>query len=718
MELQTPITQINRVGLATVNKLKSLGILTVEDLLFYWPFRYDDFSQTVPIGDLAPMSRVNIVGEIAMISNKRSWRRRLAITEALIMDDSGTVRAIWFNQPFLVRNLKVGDKVSMSGKVEEEYGSPLMLSPVYEKISSSVIHTQGLVPNYNLTANLTQKQLRFLVGQVIGLAKTLPDYLPPSIKKDYGLIDLSSAICQIHFPKNRAEIDDAKKRLAFDELFFLQLRSQSIRRQLKRLTAPAITFQEKLTRDFVADLPFALTVDQKKSAWQIIRDLGKPLPMTRLLEGDVGSGKTIVALLAMLNVVGNGFQSVMLVPTEILAKQHFNTLTKLLAKSDISLGLLTRTEKKLIQNLTRPSASQETQSKNHENNLTKTTKVKKITANDIVAKADIIIGTHSLLQETVNFSVEDEFSSGGKKLALLVVDEQHRFGVNQRQALINKTGGADFAPHLLSMTATPIPRSLALALYDDLSLSIIKTMPEGRLPVMTKIFKETEREQAYDLIRQEVAKGHQAFVVCPLIEEGDLSDAKSAKAEYDKLKNEVFSDLSLGLVHGKLKTKDKEQVMSDFVNNKINILVATAVVEVGVDVPNATVMMIESADRFGLASLHQYRGRVGRSAKQSFCLLLAQETSDKAKERLEAMLKFDNGFDLAKADLKFRGPGEVYGTVQKGFPELKLASLFDFSLMNQARAASLKILDISPDLADFKLLKAKIGENDNNVHLE
>jgi ATP-dependent DNA helicase RecG len=688
MNLSDSIDKITRVGKAMVGKLKNLGIATVEDLLFYWPFRYDDFSQTTPIGELTPMTRANIVGEISMISNKRSFRRRLAITEALIMDETGTARAVWFNQPFLVRNLKVGDRVSLSGKVEEEYGSPLMQSPVYEKISGMAIHTQGLVPNYNLTANLTQKQLRFLVSQIIDLAKTLPDHLPADIKKDYGLIDLGRAIEQIHFPENQTEIDEAKQRLAFDELFFLQLRSQTIRRQLRHLNAPAIIFKQELTKRFVDNLPFILTPDQKQAAWEIIKDLAKTAPMTRLLEGDVGSGKTVVALLAMLNVADNKFQSALLAPTDILARQHFATINWLTAGTDLKIALLTRTK----------------QSLSYQDKTNKKEVLKAIAD----GQADIIIGTHALIQEAVKF----------QNLVLVVVDEQHRFGVNQRQALIKQTNSADSAPHLLSMTATPIPRSLALALYNDLSLSVIKTMPTGRVPVVTKIFKEAEREQAYDVIRQEVAKGHQAFVICPLIEESDILGAKSAKAEYDKLKDGVFSDLTLGLIHGKLKTKDKEQVMSDFVDNKINILVATAVVEVGIDVPNATVMLIESADRFGLASLHQYRGRVGRSDEQSFCLLLTEESGDKSKQRLSAMLEFNNGFDLAKADLKFRGPGEVYGTVQKGFPELKLASLFDFALMNQAREASLKILDRSPDLSDFKLLKDKMGEGDKNVHLE
>ncbi len=686
MELNTPINAINRVGKTTAAKLKHLGILTVEDLLFYAPFRYDDFSQTTPIDQLTTGGRANIVGEIELINNKRSHRRHLAITEALVSDSSGAVRAVWFNQPFLVKNLKVGDRVSLSGKVEEEYGQATLVSPVYEKLSDSSLggglHTQGLVPNYSLTANLTQKQIRFLISQVIDLAKNLVDWLPTEIKQANNLPDLSRAVYTIHFPKSLAEAEAAKRRLAFNELLRLQLRAQISRLGLKQLSATPVIFQEAATKDLVDSLPFKLTADQKRAAWEIIKDIGQSQAMTRLLEGDVGSGKTVVAMLAMANVAWNNCQSALLVPTEVLARQHFNSLSKLLSKTGLSIGLITRTDKKINQAVE-----------------------KKITADYIAQNADIIIGTHALIQEKINF----------KNLALAVVDEQHRFGVEQRKALLKKNQPV---PHLLSMTATPIPRSLALALYDDLSLSIIKEQPSGRQPVITKIFVEDERSKAYEFIRQEVGRGRQAFVICPLIEESDKLGAKSATAEYGRLKRDVFPELKLGLLHGKLKAGDKEKVFQEFVGGAVDILVATAVVEVGIDVPNATVMMIESAERFGLAQLHQYRGRVGRGEHQSYCLLAEAEAAPKAKERLEAMLKYNNGFDLAKADLEFRGPGEVYGTLQKGFEELKIASLFDFALMSQAKEASKQLLAESPDLANFPLLKEKLGEWEKLIHFE
>ena len=684
MDLHTPITQIDRVGKAMAAKLKILGIATAGDLLFHLPFRYDDFSQSLPISQLTAGSRVNIVGEIEMINNKRSFRRRLVITEALVSDPSGVVRAVWFNQPFLIRNLKVGDRISLAGKVEEEYGQPVMVSPVYEKSSSQALHTQGLVPNYSLTANLTQKQLRWLISQVISLAKTLTDWLPADILTNYKLMDLRRAIYAVHFPKSLVEAEAARQRLAFDELLRLQLRAQISRRRLKKMSACPVVFQAAATKQFVAGLPFTLTADQRRAAWTILKDIDRSEPMTRLLEGDVGSGKTVVALIAIYNTALNNLQSALLAPTEVLASQHFLSLSRLSAKTKLTIALLTANKCQLsgAEKIKRPEL------------------MRQIAAGEV----DLVIGTHALIQEKVVF----------KNLALAVVDEQHRFGVGQRQALLKKNQPA---PHLLSMTSTPIPRSLALALYDDLSLSIIKEQPSGRIPIITKIFAEEERSQAYEFMRQEITKGRQAFVICPLIDESDKLGAKSATAEYERLARDIFPEFKLGLLHGKLKSVDKEKVFQAFTRGQTDILVATAVVEVGIDVPNATVMMIESAERFGLAQLHQYRGRVGRGEYQSYCLLSAA-IADKAKDRLAMMLKFNNGFDLAKADLKFRGPGEVYGTLQKGFSELKVASLFDFVLMSQAKEAAQHLLTASPNLHDFPLIKEKLGEADKNVHFE
>ena len=712
MELSTPISQLNRVGKTVAVRLKLLGIMTAGDLLYHLPFRYDDFSQSLPIDKLVIGSRANIVGEIEIINNKRSHRRRLAITEALVSDDSGTIKAVWFNQPFLVKNLKVGDRISLAGKVEEEYGQPIMMSPVYEKVGNTPprpsqegnegIHTQGLVPNYNLTAGLTQKQLRFLISQVVGLARNIVDWLPASIIKKYNFLSLSEALYKIHFPASLLEAEEAKKRLAFDELLNLQLRAQINKNSAKQLTALKIDFNQEATKALVDSLPFKLTNDQKVASWEIIKDIGGDKPMTRLLEGDVGSGKTVVALLAMYNTALNHLQSALLVPTAILAQQHLNAISKLLVNVDLKVGLITRSSKKMV-----------SISKNLSDN-----KSKKITAEYIAQNADIIIGTHALLQDKINF----------KNLALVIVDEQHRFGVEQRQLLVKKNANNQLVPHLLSMTATPIPRSLALALYDDLSLSVIKQQPQGRQIIITKIFSEVERDRAYDFIRQEIDKGRQAFVICPLIEESEALNqthsnamrpaVKSVKAEYKFLQEQVFSQYKLGLLHGKLKSADKDKIMEQFVQGQLDILVATSVVEVGIDVPNASVMLVESADRFGLAQLHQYRGRVGRGEHQSYCLLAGAETTGKTRERLEAMLKFNNGFDLAKADLKFRGPGEVYGTLQKGFAELKVASLFDFALMGQAKILSQELLAQSANLDKFPLIKEKLGETEKLVYFE
>jgi len=711
MDLTTPISELNKVGKVTAARLKNLGLATARDLLFDAPFRYDDFSECLSIDQLVAGQKANVVGVIELINNKRSARRRLAITEILVSDESGTLRAVWFNQSFLARILRVGDSVSLAGRVEEEYGQTVMRAPVYEKITpfpsppcqgGGAIHTQGLVPHYNLTAGLTQKQLRFLIRQVIGLAARLVDWLPAEVKKQYGLIDLSRAVRDIHSPKNLNEAEAAKRRLAFDELFNLQLRAQLDRQRLKKWPAEPIVFQEEATKNFVAGLPFTLTDDQRRAAWEILQDLTKSRPMTRLLIGDVGSGKTVVALLAMLNAAWNGRQAALLAPTEILARQHFTTINRLLTKTDLKVGLITRTDKQI-------NPTPDTRHQTSENQLSKEFRAKKISVNQIIENSDIIIGTHALLASGIKMP----------RLNLAVVDEQHRFGVAQRHYLLKQDDPEQkIVPHLLSMTATPIPRSLALALSDDLATSLIKEQPRGRLPIKTEIFADIERERAYEIIRREVAADRQAFIICPLIEESDKMDAKAATLEYRRLREEVFPDLRLGLVHGRLKTADKDSVMTAFMDGRIDILVATAVVEVGIDVPNATVMLVESADRFGLAQLHQYRGRVGRGEHQSYCFLATEAENNKARERLAAMLRFDNGFDLAKADLRFRGPGEVYGTVQKGFQELKIASLFDWELMRQAKTTTADLLAASPDLSKFPLLRDWLGEREKTVHWE
>ncbi len=676
--LEDKVSKINRIGATTSKKLNKIDIETINDLLFYFPIRYDDFSEVTPIEKIQKSKSVNIVGKIEMIQNRRAHRRKIYITEALISDESGIIKVIWFNQPFIARNLKNGDKISLAGKIEEDYTGYIMKSPVYEKITSNKqIHTQGLVPNYRLTSNLTQKQIRFLIKQVIGLTDQIIDWVPKNIIKDLKLLSLGSAIKKIHFPENKKDIKKARERLAFNELFLIQLQSQLAEKNLGEYQAPKIKFKEKETKNFVKKLPFKLTNDQKKCSWQIIQDLKKEKPMTRLLEGDVGSGKTVVAIIAMLNTALNKKQSVLMAPTEILAKQHFNSISKLLFNTNIKIGVLTRSI-----HLT--------------NNNSKNKK-------DIL-KSDIIIGTHALIQEKIDFS----------NLGLVVIDEQHRFGVEQRKILLEKGNDAT-SPHLLSMTATPIPRSLALALYGNLDISVIKEMPEGRKKIITNIIAENKRQEAYNFIRMEIKKGRQAFVICPLIDPSDKLGVKSVKEEYERLNKIIFPDLKINFLHGRLKTEEKEKIMKDFSKNKTKILVSTSVVEVGVDIPNASIMMIEGADRFGLAQLHQFRGRVGRSKYQSYCLLFTNSNSPIAKQRLSALEKYHDGFTLAKIDLKFRGPGEVFGTAQKGFPVLKMASLFDYNLMEKAKEKAKEIIKKDPNFKKSPYLQKKIKKN---IHLE
>lgn len=683
ISLSSKISDLSRVGEASTKILSKLEIRKVQDLLFYFPFRYDDFTKSLPIADLKVNTNANIIGTIELIQNRRSARRKMYLTEALISDESDTIKVLWFNQAFLSKTLNVGDRVSLAGKISENNGQLMIVSPLYEKINSEdLIHTKGLIPNYHLTSDLSQKKIRGLVKKVIYLSDKIIDWLPKEIQTRLNLIDLSEALKKIHFPNNNTEINEAQRRLGFTELFLRQLKAQLIKKQIKNRRAPAIKFQKKETQNFVNTLVFNLTAAQKKSAWEILQDLEKSEPMSRLLEGDVGSGKTLVAVMAMLNVALNKKQAALMVPTEILAEQHFNYISQILKPYNLKIELLTHGNK----------------IKNKEDILT----------------ADIIIGTQALIQSTVEFN----------NLALVIVDEQHRFGVKQRQKLLdfNKENEINkITPHFLSMTATPIPRSLALAIYGDLDISIINELPANRKKIITKLVTEGKRKLAYDFIREQIKTGRQVFVVCPLIDESDKLGVKSVKQEHEKLDKEIFPDLSVGLLHGKLKNKDKETIMSDFLNKKIQILVSTSVIEVGVDVPNASLMIIEGAERFGLASLHQFRGRVGRSEYQSYCFLFTSKeelNNPKTIERLEAMTKYNDGFSLAKIDLKLRGAGEIYGIGQSGFPELQIASLFDYETIKKSQDEATLLIKDDPELDNHPLLKTKLGEWEDTIHLE
>ncbi|MBT3539234.1 ATP-dependent DNA helicase RecG [Candidatus Parcubacteria bacterium] len=701
MKLYTKVAQLNRVGGVFEKRLRHLKIEMVEDLLYYFPFRYEDYSQVVDIANLVEGQEVTVRGKIELIASKRSPRKRTVITEAVVTDETEQLRIVWFGQPFITKTLKVGDEVFFSGKVKTDMFGVQMVSPSYEKVNknSGTVHTARIVPMYPLTSGITQKQLRFLMAQAVKATEELVDWLPEDIRDRVDVMGLSEAIKAIHFPESEEEFKHAERRLKFDELFVLQLRAEMIRQSIKSSRAPKLEFKEKEVKEFVETLPFTLTKDQKVSAWEIFQDIEKEEPMNRLLEGDVGSGKTVVAAMGLYNTFLNGAQGIIMAPTEILAKQHFETLKEIFGEK-VRIGILTRTEYKIL-------------NFEFENN-SKTSQKKEIIKQIGEGEVDIIVGTHALLTDDLEF----------KNLGLVIVDEQHRFGVDQRKTIREKSGDPDTVPHFLSMTATPIPRSFALTLYGDLDLSIIRQTPSGRKSIKTRLVDSHNRSKAYRFIKDQVKQGRQVFVICPLIEEKsegtglDLptssgTEKKTVMAEYEKLSKHIFPDLKIGYLHGKMKGADKDSAMEQFKNGSTNILVSTSVVEVGVDIPNASVMMIEGAERFGLAQLHQFRGRVGRSSHQSYCFLFTDSNTQKAQERLKLFESTTDGFKLAEHDLELRGPGEVYGMAQSGMMHLRLATLSDKELIKLAREVSRGI-----DFEKYPGLYDKVGEWEDRVHLE
>ena len=650
-----------------MKRLAQLKIKTIRDLFFHFPHRYDDFSQIIPISQLKEGQKATIRGEIAEIKNTRLFHKRMVLTEGLIKDNSGTIKAVWFNRPYLTDTLKKNKTVNISGKLSFVRKTLCFSNPAYEIVDQKkeTIHTGRLVPIYHETAGLSSRYLRYLIKPLLPLTAQTTDFLPETIKKKFKLMDLAQAIRQIHFPDNSRLAEAARYRLGFDELFLIHLTTLKQKQKLNQEKAPIIPFEPNLIKSFVKSLPFKLTDDQRKAAWQIFQDIAKDRPMNRLLDGDVGSGKTILAIMAGLSVAKSGYQVALMAPTEILAKQHFETFKNFLEKEKIKIGLLTSSNKLKIDK-----------------------------------RIDIIIGTHALIQKNVKFD----------NLALAIVDEQHRFGVAQRAALQEKT-----IPHLLSMTATPIPRTLALTIYGDLDISLLKEMPKGRQKIITKIVAPTDRQKTYNFIKKQVKQKKQVFVICPLIDESDKLSVKSVSQEYKKLSEKVFPKLKIAMLHSKLKPKEKEEIMKKFKEGKTDILVSTSVVEVGIDVPTATVMMIEGADRFGLAQLHQFRGRIGRGSVQSYCFLFADSTAKKTRQRLKAVLTAKNGFELAEKDLKIRGPGDFSGVRQWGLPDLAMASLNNLELIQKSRQAAQKVLEnnlFNP------ALKEKLKQFQKVIHLE
>ena len=721
VNLSLSIEKLKNVGPRNISRLNKLGIKTVKDLLWHFPVRYDNYTEIMPIAKVESGQKVSVQGEVLKITSRRIFPRQMTVTNAIVGDESGAIKVVWFNRPYIENQLMEGTLVSLAGKVSLNKHGLYLSSPAYEKIffepstsnlkpkTVSLKHTSGLVPVYPETEGVTSKYLRFLIKPLLG-DLTIDDPLPGSITEKYNFPELSRAISDIHYPAELNKAETARERFAFEDLLLFQIKALLERRKINQLKSISIEFDQPLIQKFIKNLPFELTADQKISLWEILKDIQKNYPMNRLMEGDVGSGKTVVALIASYQIAKNGKQVVFMTPTEVLAQQHHKTISAVIKDDQIITCLLTGSESRL----------------NNEPIAKKLLKGK-IAAGEV----HIIIGTHAVIQKDVSFA----------QLAMVVIDEQHRFGINQRAALVKNS---ELVPHLLSMTATPIPRTLALTIYGDLDISLIKEKPANRQKIITKVIVASQKKEAYQFIGKQVKNSRQVFVVCPRIqlttnnEQQTTSpqsykssvinrksqmqliwqEVKAVEEEYRKLSQEIFPDLKVAMLHGKLKPKEKNEIMDKFKNKEFDILVSTSVIEVGVDVPNATIMAIESAERFGLAQLHQFRGRVGRGEHQSYCLLFSSTGDKSTNQRLKALVDCDDGFELAEKDMKIRGRGEFFGVKQSGMPDLGMASLANIDLIKKARAEARLLLKEDPSLKSYPLLRERLESFQKLTHFE
>jgi ATP-dependent DNA helicase RecG len=669
--LNTPLKNISTITPRYHKVLEKLGLFHVRDFLFYLPFRYDDFRKNVLLSSDYLEKSVTVEGKISKTKLNRSWKRKMTIAEIFLTDASGTtMKAVWFNQPYVLENLRQGETVRLSGKLTRNGKDFSMSSPAWEKSSRDATNTARLVPVYPETSGITSKWIRWQMKNFLPLSESIPDIIPADILEKYNLYGISETIRQLHFPDSREKLLRAQKRMAFEEMFLIQMKALEIRKNREGKKGMKIGFDEKLVKSFVATLPFKLTDAQRKASFEILKDLEKPRPMNRLLNGDVGSGKTVVAAIAVLETTLSSRQATLMAPTEVLARQHFESFMKLFEKYDVKIALLTGSYK-LIQgeSVSREKALEEVRN----------------------GQVDFVIGTHALIQKDVSF----------QNLALAIIDEQHRFGVAQRAAIQQETmlikdGNARTIPHLLTMTATPIPRTLAIAFFGSLDLSILDEMPKNRKPIITKIIAPDEQEKIYSFTQSEIQKGQQAFVIFPLVEESTsetMLDVKAAVKEREELQK-VFPEFKIGLLHGRMKAKEKEDVMKKFHEKEFHILVSTSVVEVGIDVPNSTIIIIENSERFGLTQLHQFRGRVGRGEHQSYCFLFSKTSAP----RLKILEKSNDGFSIAEKDLELRGPGQFFGHIQSGLADIAMENLSNLKLIKFARAESLEILLKDPQL--------------------
>lgn len=699
---ETPLTSIKGISAYFLARLKKLNITTAGELLHHFPYRYEDFSHTTPIAELIVGNSYTVRAVVEKVAVRKVWKKRMTITEAHIADESGKLKIVWFNQSYVGKSIVPGKHFNFSGKLLEKSGSKYFSNPLYEIASDikETRHTGRLVPIYPQTRGLTSKGIRFILQPILENIHA-EDALPHVIQETEKLVPLTHALQDIHFPASEEDAKTARRRFAFEDLFLLSLRISEERAKTKKTKAEALPITVPEIKELLPFVPFALTPSQKKSLWEIVEDLNKDFPMNRLLQGDVGSGKTIVVALAAALVAQKERQAVFLAPTEILARQHYLGLIKLFGETNIPIALLTSNEAKVF----------------YGNDLEADMKKEDLKREIKNGKIKIVVGTHALFGKGIDF----------KALRLVIVDEQHRFGVHQRAHLLLKKEKS-VQPHFLSMSATPIPRTLALTIFGDLDMSLITELPKNRKPIITKFVQKENRDEAYKKIRAEIKNGRQAFVVCPRIEpnpeevltheEIERAEIKTVTEEFEKLSKTIFPDLHVAMLHGKMKSIEKEKVMSTFAEGKTNILISTSVIEVGVDVPNATIMMIENADRFGVAQLYQFRGRVGRGAHQSYCFLFSETETIKANKRLAFIEQAKNGFELAEYDLKTRGPGEFFGTEQSGLPDLAMKAIQNPDIVLKTKKYTEEILKDDPTLSKYPILKKRLEVFAKLIHRE
>ncbi len=692
MKLSDKIGTVSKIGPVQEQKLNKIGIKTVGDFLYHFPSRYEDFSSVTKIAELRPNKKTTIKGKVKVIQSAKTSAKKMPYTEALIEDETTTVKVIWFYQPYLVKTLQKAE-LFISGTPTYRSDGLQFINPTYEKINKEVIHTAGIIPIYPETEGLSSKWIRYILKNILREV-SIKETLPPQIIKEFNLLSVNEALKKIHFPKSENDFKMAEERFGFERVFYIQLASLKKRLEIKKEKSNKIEVDIDYIKEFVENLPFKLTDSQRKASWQILKDLEKGYPMNRLLEGDVGSGKTVIATIATLATIKAGLQVAIMAPTEVLATQHFKKISDMLKEFNLNVGFLTG----------KKDTYKSKKLKNEFIEISRKKLLEKVKSGEI----DLLIGTHALIQEKVVFD----------NLGLVIVDEQHRFGIEQRAKLCKKKK----IPHLLSMTATPIPRTLALTIYGDLDISILDELPTGRKKIITKIPTERNRQKIYSFIKEELKKGRQAFFICPKIEESQKENSvwnnvKSIEKLQEELKKD-FSEYEVKQIHGKMTSTEKAKIMEDFKNNKIDILASTSVIEVGIDIPNATVMVIEGAEMFGLAQLHQFRGRVGRSDMQSYCFLFPSSSSQKSKERLQALIKSENSFELSEKDLELRGPGDLSGKKQWGVAGFTMKALKNIQLVQKSREAAHQILAEDYSLKSFPIINKKLASIERNIHLE